>query len=52
MEALTTALTTGLGTVATDMLGALGSIIPIAIPVMGGVAVVNIGIRLFKKIGK
>ncbi len=52
MEALTTALTTGLSTTATDMLGAVGAIVPIALPVMGGIAVVGIAIRTFKKVGK
>ena len=50
MEALTTSLVSGLTTTATDMLGAVGSIVPVALPVMGGIAVVGIGIKLFKKV--
>lgn len=50
METLTTALTTGFGTVATDMMSAVGAIIPIALPVMGGIAVVGLGIKIFKKV--
>lgn len=50
MEALTTALVTGLSDTADGMLGAIGSIVPIALPVMGGIAVVGIGITIFKKV--
>lgn len=50
MEALTTALTGGLTSLASDMMGAIGSIVPIALPIMGGIAVVGIGIGIFKKI--
>jgi hypothetical protein len=32
------------------MLSAIGTIVPAALPVMGGVAVVLVGIRVFKKI--
>ena len=52
MEALTTALVTGLGGVADNMLGTIGSIVPVALPVMGGVAVLTIGLRTFRKVGK
>lgn len=50
MEALTTALTTGFSTVVDDMMSSVGSIVPIALPVMGGIAVVGIGIKIFKKV--
>ena len=52
MEALTTALTSGLGDVADGMLKAIGSVVPVALPVMGGVAVVTIGMRIFRRVGK
>lgn len=51
MEGLVTSLTSGFSTIATDMLSAIGSIVPVALPVLGGVAVVGIGIKLFKKFG-
>lgn len=50
MEALTTALTTGLTSTANQMMTALGSIVPAALPVMGGIAVVYLGIKVFGKI--
>lgn len=50
MEALTTALVSGFTDIASDMLGAIGSIVPAALPVMGGVAVVGIGVGIFKKV--
>ena len=50
MEALTTALISGLTSLASDMMGAIGSIVPIALPVMGGISVVCIGIGVFKKV--
>lgn len=54
MEAtsVTSALTTALGTVAADMTGAIGAVLPIALPVLGGILVVTIGIKVFKKFSK
>lgn len=45
-EALTTAFTT----VATQATGAIESILPIALPVMGAFIVVGVGIKVFKKV--
>ena len=50
MSDLTNALVAGFTTVATDMTGAIGSIVPVALPVMAAVAVVGLGIRVFKKV--
>lgn len=52
IETLTTSLTTGLSSIATDMLKALGAILPVVLPVAGGIAVVMIGFKFFKKIAK
>lgn len=50
LSGVTTALTNGITTVANDALSAIGSIIPVALPIMGAIAVVGIGIRIFKKV--
>lgn len=50
MEALVTSLTTGFTSVATQMMSAIGSIVPVALPVLGGVMVVGIGIKIFRKL--
>lgn len=42
------ALTTALGTTATDGLSAISSILPVALPVMGAIVVIKVGIRVFK----
>lgn len=50
MEAITTALTTGIGTIATDAMGAMGSIIPVALPIAGAMVVVGIGLKVFRRV--
>ena len=50
MEAITSALTTALTSTASAMTGAIGDVLPIALPVLGGIAVVMVGIRVFKKV--
>ena len=49
---VTEALTTALGTVASDMTGAVAAVLPIALPVLGGILVVTVGIKAFKKFSK
>ena len=50
MDALVTSLTSGFTTVANNMMSAIGSIVPVALPVLGGVMVVGIGIKIFRKL--
>lgn len=50
MEAITTALTTGFGSIATEALGAMGSIVPVAVPILGGLLLVGIGRKVFKAV--
>lgn len=50
MSTVTTALTTALGDIATNAMSAIGSIIPVAAPILGAMIVVGIGIKVFKKI--
>ena len=47
---VTGALTTGISTIASDAMGAIGSVVPAALPIMGAVGVVGIGIKVFKKV--
>lgn len=48
----TSAMTTALSSIAEEMSGAVNSIIPIAVPVIGGILVVTLGIKAFKKFTK
>lgn len=50
MEAVTSALTAGISTIASDAMSAIGAVIPVALPIMGAITVVGIGIKIFKKV--
>lgn len=50
MEAVTTALTSGITTIAGEAMTAVGSVIPVALPIVGAIVVVSIGLRVFKKV--
>lgn len=50
MEAITSALTTGISSIGNDAMSAVGSVIPVALPIMGAIVVVGIGIKVFKKV--
>ena len=50
MEAVTTALTTGVSSIATDAMSAVGSVVPAALPIAGAIIVVSIGLKVFKKV--
>lgn len=52
MEAITIALVTAISTTASNAMDAIAKILPVALPVMGAVVVVTIGIRVFKKFTK
>lgn len=54
MEAttVTAAMTGALTTIAGDMTGAVAAVVPIAVPVLGGILVVTLGIKAFKKFTK
>lgn len=52
MEALITSLSTGFQTVVTDTLSAIGTIAPIALPILGAIIVIVVAIRVFKKSSK
>lgn len=44
------ALTTAFTSVASDAQSAIAAILPIALPILGAIIVVGIGIRIFKKV--
>ena len=52
MEAITTALVTAISTTASNAMDAIAKILPVALPVMGAIVVVTIGIRVFNKFTK
>lgn len=49
---VTEAMTSALSTTASDMMGAISSIVPVAVPVVGAILVVTLGIKVFKKFTK
>lgn len=49
MTDIVTGLTNGLGSIANDLAGAIGAILPIALPIMGGLVAITLGIRVFRK---
>lgn len=52
METVTTALSSGISAIATDAMSAIGTIIPVALPIAGAILVVTIGIKVFRKVSK
>lgn len=52
MEGIVTALTTAIGTFADSAMSAIASIVPVALPIMGALVVVGIGIKAFRKFAK
>ena len=49
---VTEAMTSALSTTASDMMDAVSSIVPVAVPVVGATLVVTLGIKVFKKFSK
>ena len=47
-----TALSTGLGTIKTDMLSAIVAVAPVALAVVGAILVWKFGIKFFKGLAK
>lgn len=52
METVTSALITAFTSVGTSLTGLIGDILPIALPVVGAVLVVGVGIKIFKSVVK
>lgn len=52
MDSLVTSLTGGITSAATSALGALGTIVPAILPVVAGIAVVTLGVGVFRRFMK
>lgn len=52
MEGVITALTTGITSIATSATDAIAKVLPVALPVMGAIVVVTIGVKIFKRFAK
>lgn len=52
METVTNALSQGISSIATDAMTAIGTVIPVALPIAGAILVVTIGIKVFRKVAK
>lgn len=50
VKTVTDALESSMQTAGSDMLGVIASIVPVVIPVLIGLSVIGIGIRVFKKV--
>lgn len=50
MSGISTAVTTALGTVQSDALGLIASVLPYALAIVGAVIVVSIGMKVFRKV--
>lgn len=47
---ITTGMTTGFTSIVSDLMSAVGSILPVVLPVMGAIAVIAIGRKIFKQV--
>lgn len=47
---IVTALSTAFTSAVSDVMSAIGTVLPIVLPVVGAIAVVGIGIKIFKKV--
>ncbi|WP_411335162.1 major coat protein [Ruminococcus gauvreauii] len=50
MESIVTSLTSSFTEVGSSITGVIGSVLPIALPIIGGILVVTVGIKVFKKV--
>lgn len=52
MTSITTALTSSLGTVSSNVMDVFGDVLPAALTIVGAVLVVTLGIKMFRRIAK
>lgn len=51
MEAITTAMTTAITTIASDALSGIAAIVPVAAPVLGGLVLIRVAVTAMGKLG-
>lgn len=49
---LTSSMVSSFTSMVSDMMSGIGSILPVVLPITGAVAVIFLGVRLFKKLSK
>lgn len=47
---ITSAMTSAFSTIASDAMSLISAVIPVALPILGAIVLVTIGIRMFRKI--
>lgn len=52
ISTVTSSMTTAFTGFASDALSAIGSIVPVVLPIMGALVVVGIGVKVFKRFAK
>jgi hypothetical protein len=52
MESLTDSMLDGFGSAVADILGAIGALLPVLIPVAAAIALITVGYALFKRFGR
>jgi hypothetical protein len=50
MDTVSTALVGALGGIATQLISTIGAVLPVVVPVLGAIAVIGIGIKVFRKL--
>lgn len=52
ISSVVSSMTTQFGSMVTEISSGIGSIVPVLLPILGVVAVIFIGLKLFRKIAK
>lgn len=50
MEAIVTALTTAITSFSSSAMGAIEDVLPVSLPIFGAIAVIGIGMKVFKRV--
>ena len=49
-SSVSSALTTSFSSIASDAMSMIAAILPVALPIMGAVVLISVGIRIFRKV--